>query len=215
MKYIYVSILAASMLFTACNNAPEGQEVAVSGAKEVKSEIPAGEAYSFLEGSKVSFYGATPTHGQNGDFPVSEGAIYINEGNVSGGIVSVKLNDMVVTSEGLPDKKKADLKGHLLAADFFNAEVNPTVKFEITGAEVLEGDAENTHTISGNLSMNGTTNNLSFPAKVELGDGKMAANAKFVINRKDWGMSYKNDESLGDDWIYDKVEMTLAISAAK
>lgn len=215
MKKVYVSILAATLLFTACNTEPSGEAAAVAEEQTVEMETPEGEAYAVAEGSKVSFYGATPTHGHNGDFAVSSGNIYVNEGAITGGNIAVTIADMVVTTEGLEDKKKEKLKGHLLGADFFNAEANPEVTFQITEVAALEGDADNTHTISGNLSMNGTTNNLSFPAKVEMGEGKMAAKASFVINRKDWGMSYKNDESLGDDWIYDKVEMTFDLTAAK
>jgi polyisoprenoid-binding protein YceI len=215
MKKIYLSILAACFLFAACNNAPEGETAEVAEEETVTTETPSGEAYNIADGSMISFYGATPTHGQNGDFPISAGAIYVEDGNVSGGNISVNLNDMVVTSEGLPDEKKADLKGHLLGEDFFNAEANGDVTFQITKAEVLENDDNNTHTISGNLKMNGNTNNISFPAKVEIAEGAVSATAEFVINRKDWGMSYKNDESLGDDWIYDEVKMSFNISAAK
>jgi polyisoprenoid-binding protein YceI len=215
MKKIYVSILAATLLFTACNNEPSGDAVAVAEEQTVTTETPEGEAYALADGSKVSFYGATPTHGHNGDFAVSSGNIYVNEGAITGGNITVNVADVAITTEGLEDEKKEKLKGHLLGEDFFNTESNPEVTFQITEVAPLEDDADNTHTISGNLSMNGTTNNLSFPAKVEMGEGKMAAKASFVINRKDWGMSYKNDESLGDDWIYDKVEMTLDITAAK
>lgn len=216
MKKIYLSMLAATLMFAACNNAPEGEEATVTAAEETTTmETPAGEPFAIGEGSQVGFYGATPTHGQNGEFPISEGAIYVNEGAISGGNVVVTLDQMAVTTDGLPDEKKTDLKGHLLSADFFNAESNPTVNFAITGAEALEGNTNATHTVSGNLTMNGTTNGVSFPAKVELTETTITAAAEFVINRKDWGMSYKNDESLGDDWIYDEVKMTLNLSAAK
>ena len=215
MKRIYMSILAATVLFAACKSAPEGEVAEVAEEQTVGTEAPKGDAYAISAGSKVSFYGATPTHGQNGDFPVSSGTIYVDGSSITGGSVSVKLADIVVTSEGLPDKKKEDLKGHLLSADFFNAEANPEVSFEITQVEVVNENTDGMQTITGNLAMNGKTNSISFPAKIEMNDEGISANAEFVINRKDWAMSYKNDESLGDDWIYDKVKMTLAITAAK
>lgn len=218
MKKIYLSILAATLMFAACNNAPEGEAAAVSAADDTTTETmetPAGEAYSVSETSYVEFYGASPTHGQNGKFPISEGAIYVNEGAISGGNVTVNLEDMEVTTDGLEDEKKEELKGHLMSEDFFNAAANPTVMFEITEVAPLEGNEKATHTISGNLTMNGQKNAISFPAKIGMGESTVDAGAEFVINRKDWGMMYKNDESLGDKWIYDEVKMTLNLQAQK
>ncbi len=212
MKKIYVSILASTLLFAACNNAPEGETAEVTEEQTVAKETPKGEPYKVLENSKIKFYGATPTHGHDGNFPVSTGSVYVDDGNITGGTFTVKLEDMVVTTEGLPDKKKADLKGHLLSPDFFNAETNPDVVFEITKVEV---DSNKLQKVSGNLTMNGKTNNISFPARVAINEEILKVSAGFVINRKDWGMSYKNDESLGDDWIYDEVKMTIMVDAKK
>ena len=201
----------------ACNTAPEGEEAEVTAVEETAtaSETPEGEPLTVGASSKVTFYGATPTHGQNGEFPVSEGTLYVKDGNLTGGTVTVKLGDMVVTTDGLEDEKKEKLKGHLLSPDFFNAEVNPTVTFELSGVAPLEGDEKATHTVTGNLTMNGKTNQISFPAKVGIGENSVDAGAEFVINRKDWGMSYKNDEALGDEWIYDEVKMTFSLQASK
>ncbi len=215
MKKVFVSFLAATLFFAACNNAPKGDTAEVTEEETVSGATMEGTPYTVQPSSMVGFYGATPTHGQNGEFAISEGTLYVNEGNLSGGKVMADLNNMTVTTDGLEDEKKTKLKDHLLSEDFFNAAANPSVMFEITGATALEGDAENTHTISGNLTMNGKTNGISFPAKVTMGENDLNAKAKFVINRKDWGMAYKNDKSLGDEWIYDDVEMTLDVTAMK
>lgn len=217
MKKIYLSILAATILFAACNNAPEGETAEVAEEQTVEVAAPAGDAYAVSNESIVNFYGATPTHGQNGEFPVNEGTIFVNEGKVSGGTISIKLADMLVTTDKLPDADKTKLKEHLLGEDFFDvkAEGKAEVTFTITEVADIEGNTEDMKTVSGNLSMNGRTNNITFPAKIQVADAGVTANADFVINRKDWGMMYKNDESLGDKWIYDKVKMTMNISASK
>lgn len=216
MKRIYLSIVAATLLFTACNEAPTGEKAEVSEVNTTEEvATPEGDPYQIIEGSTIAFLGATPSHTQNGSFNISNGAIYMKENAITGGNVTVNLADMEVTTAGLDDKKKGELKGHLMGADFFNADKNPDVKFNVTEVAVLEGDANNTHTITGNLAMNGKTNSISFPAKVDLADTKMGINANFVINRKDWGMVYGADESLGDKWIYDDVKMTLSLNAMK
>jgi len=215
MKKIYVSILAAGLLFSACNTAPKGESAEVSEEETLSTATPDGEAYTITDGSTISFEGATPSHTQNGSFSISEGALYVKEDALTGGSVTVALPDMEITTKDLPAEEKEKLKGHLMGEDFFHASDHPNVKFEITGVEALEGDEKNTHTITGNLDMNGKANSISFPANLEMGDGKIGARAEFVINRKDWGMVYGNDESLKDKWIYDEVKMTLAIDAAK
>ena len=89
----------------------------------------------------------------------------------------------------------------MAAEDFFNTAKFPTAKFEITACEA-KVDGENTHVISGNLTLRDSTKNISFPAKVTVADG-VTATAKVVINRLDWGINY------------DKDNMTLAEAAQK
>jgi len=73
--------------------------------------------------------------------------------------------------------------------------------FEITACEV-KAEGDNTHLISGNLTIKDSTKNISFPAKVTVGES-VTATGKVVINRLDWGINY------------DKENMTLAESAQK
>jgi polyisoprenoid-binding protein YceI len=68
---------------------------------------------------------------------------------------------------------------------------------------------------SGNLEMYGVTKNVKFPAKMSVADGKATARAQFNINRKDWGMSYGADESLGDKFIRPTVHIGFEIAASK
>ena len=93
------------------------------------------------------------------------------------------------------------LHGHFAAEDFFNTAKYATAKFEITACEV-KAEGDNTHLISGNLTIKDSTKNISFPAKVTVGE-TVTATGKVVINRLDWGINY------------DKENMTLAEAAQK
>jgi polyisoprenoid-binding protein YceI len=76
-------------------------------------------------------------------------------------------------------------------------------------------DTTGTHKISGNLTLKDSTQNVTFPAKVTLGENDLTVNAEFVIDRTKWGMFYGNDKSLGDKFIYPEVKISLNIKANK
>ena len=104
-------------------------------------------------------------------------------------------------TDSLPAEYLTKLHGHLSAEDFFNTAKFATAKFEITACEV-KAEGDNTHLISGNLTIKDSTKNISFPAKVTVGES-VTATGKVIINRLDWGINY------------DKENMTLAESAQK
>ncbi len=56
---------------------------------------------------------------------------------------------------------------------------------------------------------------ISFPAIVKVEGGKVSAEAKFNINRKDWGMEYGTDEAkLKDKFIRPTVHIGFKINAS-
>ena len=99
------------------------------------------------------------------------------------------------------EEYQGKLNGHLKADDFFGTAKFPTAKFEITACEA-KADGDNTHLISGNLTIKDSTKNITFPAKVTVGE-TVTATGQVVINRLDWGINY------------DKENMTLAEAAQK
>lgn len=215
LKVYYVWALLGFTLFFSCADAPSGDIVETGNAVETDTDAPKGESYHVSKGSTVNWYGASPTHGQNGAFNIDKGNLIVDNGMLTGGEFEMKLADMQILSAGLPKDKQEKLREHLLSPDFFDTTVNQLSKFVITKVEPVEGDENATHLISGNLTLKDSTKNVTFPAKVNLNETLITAEAKFTINRKDWGLNYKNDESLGDEWIYDKVEMSINLSAAK
>ena len=106
-------------------------------------------------------------------------------------------------------KKNADLVGHLKGTDFFDAAQFPTATFELVSAEKTATDSTR---ITGNLTLKGVTKSVTFPAKLDMtGDG-VKANAKFYINRKDWGMNWHSENSFGDEMIRPEVGIELKIA---
>ena len=71
-------------------------------------------------------------------------------------------------------------------------------------------------TISGNLTLLRKTLNVSFPAKVTVAEGKASIEAKFTVNRADWGIKFGTDETDPAEWMISKdIEIGINVNASK
>jgi polyisoprenoid-binding protein YceI len=139
---------------------------------------------------------------------------------ITGGSFVINIKSMDLEDKGgMFDKK---LHPHLLSGDFFDAEKFGTATFEITSVQPYNKSNTDTSivaganfTVSGNLTLKGETKNVSFPAKIDLDDNTLKANANFDIDRRQWQMNYGNDKTLGDKFISEKVNIDLDVQAKK
>jgi polyisoprenoid-binding protein YceI len=95
------------------------------------------------------------------------------------------------------------LTAHLKAPDFFGVKTNPKSKFVSTKIE----KSDKGHTITGNLTMNGKTKEISIPATVSTADGAVKIDSAFSIDKRDWGMTY------GGGKIDDQVALKVSVDA--
>ena len=109
----------------------------------------------------------------------------------------------------------ARLAAHLLTDDFFDTATFPNATFSSTtvaaGATGNVGDVPATHTITGDLTLHGVTNRISFPAAIEVTDAGVRARSEFTINRRDFGIVYPG---MPDDLIHDDVVIRFDVHAA-
>ena len=77
------------------------------------------------------------------------------------------------------------LTTHLNTPDFFDTRQHPTARFESTRIEVGTGSEA---TITGNLTLLGTTKEISFPATIAWSDSGPTIGAEFTIDRTEFGM---------------------------
>lgn len=114
------------------------------------------------------------------------------------------------------NKKLVD---HLKNEDFFNTAAFPTAKLEIKRFEAIKPDeANNNYKATGSLTIKGITNEVSFPARVDVKDGKLSATAKITIDRTKWNVHYKSKSvfpDMGDKFIYDNVDFTVSLVGKK
>lgn len=211
MKKLILSFSVLAML-ASCQNAPEGDKAETTDTQNVAAA--SGTTYSVDKAaSTVSFLGTKPVGTHTGDFKLSDGSFTIDNGNITSGSFMIDINSMVMTDKDTAYMSK--LAGHLLSADFFEADKFPTAKFEITACEPIANNSTASHQISGNLTLKDSTKNVTFPAMVSVSENEVSAVADFVIDRTQWGLFYGNDKSLGDKFIYPEVKINLSVKASK
>lgn len=158
-----------------------------------------------------------------GKIKITSGNVSVNKDSLSGGEFVIDMNSLYVDPASVTekDKKASDLEGHLKSADFFDVAKAPTAKFVITkvapftsiGQSSLLADPN--YLISGNLTLQDSTLNITFPAKVTVSATDVTASAKFIIDRTAWGINYKAEGS-PENWIISKdVEIGLNLNAKK
>ena len=220
-KLTVLAWVGAALLFTACNDKKE----TVTAEQEVAAKT--GEVYNVdLAASKVDWKafhkgGFAPRWGtlslKSGEITVENDAVTSGEFVID--MTTLKVDPASVTEA---DKKPADLEAHLKNADFFDVEKQPTSDFKITAVADLAGElpkdavAGANKTISGNLTLLGKTLNVSFPAKVTVAEGKASIEAKFTVNRADWGIKFGTDETDPAEWMISKdIEIGINVTASK
>jgi polyisoprenoid-binding protein YceI len=203
MKTKFLIIAAASAIFVSCENpADKTTDAKVSAAVE-KSDASAatGTKYVFTPASQVNFVGSKVTGSHAGGFKAFTGYFTIKDGAPVGNDHKVVI-DMKST---FSDDEK--LTGHLKSPDFFDVEKFPQSTFDITG---IKKDSDTAYTVSGNFTLHGQTKNISFPATVSQSGDVVKIDAKFDINRKDFGIVYAGK---ADDLIRDEVVIELKLEA--
>lgn len=192
------------LLFTGCGDVGDAPKAETGEQVEVAEAT--GQTLGInTEKSSVEWIGAKVTASHHGGFKDFNGTFSVEGGNLTN--VAVTIN---TTSLFLAPGESEKLFGHLKSPDFFNVEKFPTATFEASKFEAATDTAGNTHMVTGNLTMLGKTNGVTFPAKITVADGMVTAAAEFKINRKDWGIVYTG---AADDLIKDDVAIMLNVVA--
>lgn len=193
MKLLTTLVLGLSTLFAAT------VLVAPATVNKAESQIR-------WEASKV-----TGTHW--GYVPLKNATLDYAGGKITGGSFDM---DMVnLTVEDLTDaKSKGSLTGHLKSDDFFSVEKFTTATFKITEAKSSNGKD---YTITGNLTIKGIAQKVSFPAVVVVAGKKVTATGKITFDRTKFDIKYRSGnyfEDLADKMIYDEVKLDVKLVAA-
>jgi polyisoprenoid-binding protein YceI len=154
----------------------------------------------------------------NGTVKLTKGTLTVNGKKLTGGsfvMDMTTITDVDITNPEFNQK----LTGHLKSDDFFSVEKNPTSTFKITKATPIANAkaGENNYTITGDLTIKGITNPVTFPATVKIDGGSAEALAKVEIDRTKYDIKYRSGMlgTAADKIIDDTFTLDVKLVAGK
>ncbi|TCD02501.1 YceI family protein [Pedobacter psychroterrae] len=164
-----------------------------------------------VEKSSLTWSGKKLTGGHNGTIGLQSGELLADGKKLTGG-------NFVINMTTIKDADKSDrLEGHLKADDFFGVDKFATSNFVV---KKVAAAGANKVTITGDLTIKGVTNSITFPATVAWNaDGSIAATAdKIIVDRTKFGIKFRSKgmfPDIGDKMIYDEFELAVKLVAKK
>jgi polyisoprenoid-binding protein YceI len=151
------------------------------------------------ENTKIEFTGKKADGKHDGGFKKLTGTATVPDGKIENAKLEVTIETDSIWSDN------PGLTTHLKAADFFDVKTNPTAKFVSTK---IAGDGDKFN-VTGDLTLNGKTKSITFPAKIAATAGTFTLTAAFKIDRTQFGMAY------GKGKIEDEVDLKVNVDAKK
>lgn len=188
MKHFFLALATiVSFSLTASNNSIDPV------SKKIKTET-----------SNVKWTGKKVTGQHEGTIKIQSGTLDFDGKQLMGGEFTIDMN--TITCTDLDAATGAKLDGHLKSDDFFGVPNHPTAHFKIK--EVKTGSDKETLSITGDITIKGITETISFDATVN----DSSAKATVIIDRTKFGVKYGSGsffDNLGDKVIYDDFELEL------
>ncbi|RAJ80277.1 polyisoprenoid-binding protein YceI [Chitinophaga dinghuensis] len=189
--------------------------VAKDGKKKATTHTVVAKAATFqvdAKQSKLNWVGKKVTGQHSGTINIASGSLALENNVLKSGNFSLDTRSIAVT-----DIKDADgnakLVGHLKADDFFSVEKYPTSDFVITS---LKAKGNGAYDVTGNLTIKGITNPITFPANVTVNGNNLVAKANITVDRTKYNIKYGSKNffaGIGDKAIYDEFELEVTLVA--
>jgi len=155
--------------------------------------------------SKVTWVGKKVTGQHNGTINLAEGTFTTKGKKVTGGSFAI---DMTTLKDVDANQR---LENHLRSDDFFSTEKFPKATFVISKIESKGGDQ---YAVKGNLTIKGITNEIEFPATIQMANSQINASAKIVVDRTKFDIKFRSGnffQNLGDKAIEDNFELNVEL----
>jgi len=209
MKKSLILFSSALVILSSCVSNPEGEKAETSEATEVAATAEGKSLAIDTAASEVRWHGKKVSGEHYGVIDITSGTLLVtDEGKIAGGNFVIDMNSIDVQDMD-PGEFRDKLTGHLKSADFFDVENHSEATFDIT--EVKDGATANDLTVSGNLTIRGTTKNITFNAKAShLSADSVQIEADFNIAREDWGVNYSGKQ---DDLISKEINFKVKLVA--
>lgn len=160
------------------------------------------------ERSSIDWIGRKVTGEHTGKIEITSGELILAGDAVKGGSFLIDMTSLTSDNDRLT--------GHLKTEDFFSVEKNPQAKFQITKVTAAGSGRIN---VTGDLTIKGISQPLSFPASVKKQGNTVVAVAKGVkVNRAKYDIRYGSKSffnDIGDKAIEDDFELSINLVAKK
>ncbi|GAB3930085.1 YceI family protein [Larkinella terrae] len=211
-KQILVGFVAATV---ALSNPVAANGTSDRGTdKNAKKNVAKTTTYNIdVDKSVLTWNGKKVTGEHTGPVKAEKGYLTLSGNQLKGGVVSIDLR--TITSTDLKDNKEYHDKliNHLKSDDFFSVEKHPVATFKITKVKPVNGNVSD---VTGDLTIKGITNPVTFPVTVAVSGNTLNATGKATINRAKFDIRYGSKsffDNLGDKVIYDDFTVDLNIVA--
>ncbi len=216
-----LSIFSATLLLASCNNTSENSANTGISTKdkimvpEVKDD---GMPYYVVPAeSKVEWEGSKVTGVHTGAVAVKEGSLAVKDGKVIGGTIVIDMT--TITNADIADATDNEkLVGHLKSDDFFGVEKYPMASFtfdNVTHQPNAEAGKPN-YNVEGTLTIKDKTDQVTFPAFIEVQNGVARAKGDITIDRSKFDVRYGSNtffENLGDKAISNDFRIMFDVVA--
>ncbi|KAA3638370.1 MAG: YceI family protein [Bacteroidetes bacterium] len=216
MKFSIKVLMVAALPFfvISCNNEVSKENTPATETPTTAASFDGSQAVD-LEASSLYWKGYKIMGNHGGTIALKEGNLQFEKGALTGGkfvvdMKSIKTTDLMDKGEEVSEEKankdKSRLADHLMDPDFFDVNQFPDASFEITNS-TAEG---NNFQISGNLTIKGVTNEITFPAVLK--DNTFEGTVP--VDRTKFGIKYGSGsffDNLGDRAIKDVFDLEVSL----
>lgn len=159
--------------------------------------------------SVVKWEGKKLTGSHHGTMGIKEGNLEYANGKVTGGKVVVDMQSLKVLDLTDPGSN-GKLTGHLKSDDFFSVATHPSSQLVVTKV----ASNGNSHTFTGDLTIKGITNSVTFPA-TSAKDGKnLVYKGVLTVDRSKYNVRYGSKSffnDIGDKAIDDNFTLDFSL----
>ena len=147
-----------------------------------------------------------------GRFGAVEGTVTIDEATPANSKVDITIDVASI------DTRQEMRDNHLRSADFFDAENHPKMRFV---SKKVDGDINGDFTVVGDLTIRGTTKEVTLTAAFEgrgrdpWGNDRAGYQASGKINRGEFGLGWNQALETGGVVVSDEVKLSIEIELVK
>jgi len=145
-----------------------------------------------------------------GRFSEFAGTVAFDDANPANSTVSFTIQAASI------DTNQKDRDAHLRSGDFFDVEKFPTITFVSTA---IAPRADGEYEVTGDFTIRDVTRRITLPvsflgkAADPWGNERIAFEAEYTLNRKDYGLNWNAALETGGFLVGDDVKITLSVQA--